>query len=204
VKLSESAHRQLSSLGVDIVTSDPVTACSFDGLSLKSGARIESATIVWGAGVMASPAAKWLKSPADKAGRVIVSAGLTLPDHRNVFVIGDTASVTDAAGRLVPGVAPAAKQMGKFAAKAILADMVGRTVPPFVYKDYGNLATIGRKAAVADFGRLKLTGFPAWLVWGLVHIGFLIGFRNRFTVMLDWFWSYVTYSRGARLITGGK
>jgi NADH:ubiquinone reductase (H+-translocating) len=200
--LSKSAESQLRKLGVEILTGDPVVQCDKSGIVLKSGKTIETATIMWGAGVMASPAAKWLKAAADKAGRVVTGSDLKLMGHDNVFVIGDTASVTDATGRTVPGVAPAAKQMGKYVAHAIIASVAGKSQPPFVYKDYGNLATIGRKAAVADFGRVKLTGYPAWLLWGLIHVGFLIGFRNRLTVMLDWAWSYLTFSRGARLITG--
>jgi NADH dehydrogenase len=151
---------------------------------------------------MASPAAQWLGASADKAGRVRVGCDLKLEGAGNVFVIGDTAAVTDGAGRLVPGVAPAAKQMGKHAAKAIVADIGKKRCKPFVYRDYGSLATIGRKAAVADFGKFTLSGFPAWIMWSVVHVGFLIGFRNRFTVMLDWAWAYFTHSRGARLITG--
>ena len=201
-KLSASAEAQLTKLGVEVVTGDAVVACHDEGLALKSGKTISAATIVWGAGVMASPAAKWLKAAPDRAGRVVVGPDLKLPGRSNVFAIGDTASVTDRSGRLVPGVAPAAKQMGKHAALAISAAMAGKTMPGFQYRDYGNLATIGRKAAVADFGRLQLRGFAAWLVWGLVHVGFLIGFRNRMTVMLDWAWSYFTYGRGARLIIG--
>lgn len=201
--LSASAETQLRKLGVEIITGDPVIECDKSSVKLKSGMTIETATIMWGAGVMASPAAKWLKADADRAGRIVTGSDLKLPGRDDIFVIGDTASVTDAAGHVVPGVAPAAKQMGNHAAKSILAAMAGKSQLPFTYKNYGNLATIGRKSAVADFGRFHLTGFPAWLVWGLVHVGFLIGFRNRATVMLDWAWSYFTYSRGARLITGG-
>jgi NADH dehydrogenase len=200
--LSASAEGQLRRLGVEVVKSDAVTHCGGAGLTLASGRQIAAATVVWSAGVMASPAARWLKAPADRAGRVSVGADLRLPGHDGIFVIGDTAAVTDANGRCVPGVAPAAKQMGRHAAKAIAAALAGRDVAPFAYRDYGNLATIGRSAAVADFGRLRLSGLPAWLLWSIVHVGFLIGFRNRFTVMLDWAWSYVTYGRGARLITG--
>lgn len=200
--LSKSAAAQLCKLGVEVLTGDPVVQCDANGISLKSGKAIETATIMWGAGVMASPAAKWLKTRADRAGRIVAGPDLKLLGHGNVFVIGDTASVTDATGRVVPGVAPAAKQMGKYVASAIVASVAGKSQPPFTYRNYGNLATIGRKAAVADFGRVRLTGFPAWLLWGLVHVGFLIGFRNRLTVMLDWTWSYLTFSRGARLITG--
>jgi NADH:ubiquinone reductase (H+-translocating) len=201
-KLSSSAEAQLRKLKVEILKGDPVINCDGDGVTLKSGNRIEAATIIWSAGVMASPAANWLKAKADRAGRIVIGADLKLPGHDNIFVIGDTASVTDAAGHAVPGVAPAAKQMGKYAAKAIMAAITNKTHAPFTYRNYGNLATIGRKSAIADFGSFHLTGYPAWLAWGLVHIGFLIGFRNRITVMLDWMWSYLTYGRGARLITG--
>ena len=200
--LSAAAVAALDKLGVEVFTGNPVTACDAEGLTLRDGTRIETAAIIWGAGVMASPAAKWLKAEADGAGRILVDPSLTVPGQPDVFVIGDTAAVTDALGRRVPGVAPAAKQMGIHAAKAILADLAGRPRPGFIYRNYGNLATIGRKAAVADFGRFTLKGFPAWLVWGLVHVGFLIGYRNRLTVMLDWIWSYLTFNRGARLITG--
>jgi NADH dehydrogenase len=192
----------LRKLGVDVLTGDPVTKVEEAGVTLRSGHLIETATVLWSAGVMASPAAKWLKSESDKAGRVRVGPDLKLPGRPNVFVIGDTASASDATGHVVPGVAPAAKQMGKYVATSVLDEIAGRPIRPFIYKNYGNLATIGRKAAVADFGRVNLTGLPAWLVWGLVHVGFLIGFRNRTTVMLDWAWSYLTYNRGARLITG--
>ncbi len=200
--LSASAEAQLTRLGVEVITGDAVTQCDAAGLTLRSGKRIDANTIVWGAGVMASPAAKWLKAKPDRAGRVEVDATLRISGHPNIYVIGDTASVTDARGKRVPGVAPAAKQMGRHAAQSILAALKHSHIEPFVYRDYGNLATIGRNSAVADFGRLQLTGFPAWAVWSLVHIGFLIGFRNRLSVMLDWAWAYVTHSRGARLITG--
>ncbi|MGE3830727.1 MAG: NAD(P)/FAD-dependent oxidoreductase [Parvibaculaceae bacterium] len=202
--LSQSAHRQLEKLGAVIMLGKPVVNCDADGITLADGTRIEAATIIWAAGVMASPAAKWLKVPADRAGRVVIGADLRLAGHPSVFVIGDTASAVDAAGVTVPSVAPAAKQMGRYAADAIMADMAGRTIRAFTYRNYGNLATIGRKAAVADFGRLRVSGFPAWLLWSLAHIWFLIGFRNRLTVFLDWMWAYVTYQRGARLITGGE
>ncbi|MFN0193926.1 MAG: NAD(P)/FAD-dependent oxidoreductase [Aestuariivirga sp.] len=201
-ELSASAENQLRKLGVEFIKGDAVTACDEAGLALASGTKIETSTIIWAAGVMASPAAKWLKAKSDRAGRVEVSAQLKLEGRSNIFVIGDTAAVKDGAGRLVPGVAPAAKQMGRYVAKAIVAELKGGSSDSFVYKDYGSLATIGRKAAVADFGRFKLSGFSAWIMWSIVHLGFLIGFRNRFTVMLDWAWAYITHNRGARLITG--
>jgi NADH dehydrogenase len=200
--LSASAEAQLKRLKVEVLKGDPVVACSDSGVTLKSGRMIPTEMIVWGAGVMASPAARWLRSEADRAGRVVIGPGLRLPGHPRIFVIGDTASVTDSAGTTVPGVAPAAKQMGEYTARAIRAALAGKTCPPFRYRNYGNLATIGRGSAVADFGRIRLTGSLAWAVWGVVHIGFLIGFRNRLTVLLDWAWSYFFFTRGARLITG--
>jgi NADH:ubiquinone reductase (H+-translocating) len=201
--LSHSAKRQLEKLGAVVELGKAVVNCDADGITLADGTRVVAATLIWAAGVMASPAAKWLKVPADRAGRLVIGADLRLAGHPSVFVIGDTASVIDAAGVTMPGVAPVAKQMGRYAADAIIADIKGRAIPAFTYRNYGNLATIGRKAAVADFGRFRLSGFPAWLLWSLAHIWFLIGFRNRLTVFLDWMWAYVTYQRGARLITGG-
>jgi NADH:quinone reductase (non-electrogenic) len=202
--LSSSAERQLARLGVTVITGNAVTACDAEGLTLDGNVRIPAATVLWAAGVMASPAAQWLKIPADRAGRARIDATLHLPDRPDIFVLGDTALVTDAMGRLVPGVAPAAKQMGRHVAKSILRQMKGEATPVFVYSDYGNLATIGRKSAVADFGRFGLSGFPAWLLWSFAHVWFLVGFRNRLTVFIDWIWSYVTYQRGARLITGSE
>jgi NADH dehydrogenase len=202
--LSLSAERQLAGLGVELIKDEAVVAVDKNGITLKNGRRIEAGTLIWAAGVEASPAAKWLNVPADRAGRVIVDADLRLPGDPRVFVIGDTAAVTDAAGRVAPGIAPAAKQMGRFAAQEIIAALAGKTPKNFTYRDYGNLATIGRKAAVADFGRFRLSGFLAWLLWSFAHIWFLIGFRNRFTVFFDWMWAYVSYQRSARLITGSE
>ncbi|MCA1490606.1 NAD(P)/FAD-dependent oxidoreductase [Ensifer sp. NBAIM29] len=200
--LSKKAQRQLEKLGVEVVCGNAVADCDESGVRLANGTEIGSACVVWAAGVMASLAAKWIGAPADRAGRVLVNARLNPPGHGEIFVIGDTASVVDGAGRPVPGVAPAAKQMGRYAARAIFDDMAGRQSAPFRYRDYGNLATIGRKAAVADFGRARLSGYPAWLVWNFAHLWFLVGFRNRLVVFLDWAVAYFRNDRAARLITG--
>jgi len=200
--LSQKAMQQLERLGVEVMLRSAVTACDAEGLTLSGGERILTSSIVWAAGVMASPAAKWLGEASDRAGRVPIGPDLSLIDDPTIFVIGDTAAVTDAKGQVVPGVAPAAKQMGRYAAKVISNRLAGRSTAPFVYHDYGNLATIGRKAAVADFGRIRLSGLPAWLAWSFAHIWFLIGFRNRLFVLIDWAWAYFTYDRSARLITG--
>ncbi|WP_027998748.1 NAD(P)/FAD-dependent oxidoreductase [Sinorhizobium arboris] len=200
--LSRKAQRQLESLGVELLLGNAVAGCDDSGVRLADGTEIGSACILWAAGVVASRAAKWIAAAADRAGRVLVDERLNPPGHDEIFVIGDTASVADAAGRPVPGVAPAAKQMGRYAARAILGDMAGRQSAPFRYRDYGNLATIGRKAAVADFGRARLSGYPAWLVWNFAHLWFLVGFRNRLVVFLDWALAYVRNDRAARLITG--
>jgi NADH dehydrogenase len=166
-------------------------------------ARIESRCVIWAAGVQASPAARWLNIGADRAGRAIVDAQLRAPGHHNVFVVGDCAAATDEAGRALPGVAPVAKQQGVYAAHAIAAAARGKTwSKPFRYSDYGNLATVGRKTAVADFRGVHFKGFVGWLIWSAAHVYFLIGFRNRIAVTLDWLWSYLTFERGARLITG--
>lgn len=199
--LSASAKRQLEKLGVEVSLGHPVTHCDKAGITLADGHSIASACVLWAAGVQASGGAKWLKAKADRTGRVIVNDDLTLPGHPEIFVIGDTALVKGKDGQLVPGVAAAAKQMGKYVGKAITARISGRGADPFQYKDYGNLATIGRKAAVADFGRIRLTGYTAWLLWSFAHLWFLVGFRNRIIVFLDWAWSYATFDRGARLIT---
>jgi len=201
-ELSEKAMRQLERLGVEVMLRNAVTACDEDGLTLSGGERIACSSIVWAAGVMASPAAKWLGETTDRAGRVPIGPDLALTDDPAIFVIGDTAAVTDAKGQVVPGVAPAAKQMGRYVAKVIRNRLAGRSTPAFVYRDWGNLATIGRKAAVADFGYIRLSGLLAWLAWSFAHIWFLIGFRNRLLVLVDWAWAYFTYDRGARLITG--
>ena len=201
-KLSAIAKRSLERLGVEVRLGAPVAACDAQGVEL-SGERIPSQCVIWAAGVMASPAAKWLDVERDRAGRAKVGADLSVPGHPEVFVIGDTASVLDAGGKPVPGIAPAAKQMGRYVADLIRARVAGKSQSQaFRYKHLGNLATIGRKVAVADFGRVRLRGRLAWLLWGIVHIFFLIGFRNRVAVLIDWLWAYVTFQRGSRLITG--
>ena len=199
--LSASAKRELERLGVEVHLGHAVTQCDENGVMLADGETIASSCVLWAAGVQASRAAKWLDVEADRAGRVIVGDDLSVPGHPDVFVIGDTALVKGADGKPVPGVAAAAKQMGKYMARLIKARLAGRSIGPFRYADYGNLATIGRKAAVADFGRLHLSGFIAWLLWSFAHLWFLVGFRNRIIVFLDWAWAYATFDRGARLIT---
>jgi NADH dehydrogenase len=155
-------------------------------------------TAVWAAGVEASPAAQWLGARSDRSGRVFVDSDLFVPGYANIFAIGDTASCGDGHGGTLAGVAPVAKQQGRYVADRIL----GRARGPFRYRDYGNLATIGRRRAVADFGRIRLSGFPAWLIWCVAHIWFLVGFRSRLSVTLNWAWNYFTFARSARLITG--
>ncbi|MEJ0024793.1 MAG: NAD(P)/FAD-dependent oxidoreductase [Rhizomicrobium sp.] len=203
-ELSTDARERLERLGVTVRLGQPVTTCDADG-AVIGGERLAARTIVWAAGVAASPAARWLGVTADRAGRAIVGAALSVPGHENVFVIGDTASIKNPNGAAVPGLAAAAKQQGAYVAGVIAATVRGRRRPkPFVYANLGNLATIGRNAAVIDFGRVKLTGFPAWLFWSLAHIYFLIGFRNRLVAILDWLWTYLTFERGARLITNER
>jgi NADH dehydrogenase len=199
--LSEAAARALARLGVEVRLGARVTHCSADG-AVVGDEPIASLTLIWAAGVAASPAANWLGLEPGRSDRVPVGADLSLPGHPEIFVIGDTAQAMGAHGPL-PGVAPVAKQQGAYVARVIAARLSGKPPPgPFRYRDFGNLATIGRRAAVVDFGRLRLTGRLAWLVWGVAHIYFLIGFRNRMAVATDWLWSYLTYQRGARLITG--
>jgi NADH dehydrogenase len=201
--LSHSAERQLRRLGVEVMVNAMVTNITHDHVGIGSE-RIPSAVTLWSAGVAASSLGRKLGVPTDRAGRVLVDPGLTIPGYPNVFVIGDLASVKQKNGSLVPGVAPAAIQMGKFAGKTVLEDLEGKPRKHFEYWDKGSLATIGRAAAVADLGRLHLSGFIAWLSWLFVHVFFLIGFKNRVLVMLEWAWSYFTFQRGARLITGNS
>jgi NADH dehydrogenase len=198
--LSKKALDQLVRLGVEAKLGAAVTAIDGEGVSLGSE-RIASHTVIWAAGVAASPLARTLGAPLDRAGRVLVEPDLSIPGHPEVFVVGDLAFV-EHEGKLVPGVAPAAMQGGRYAALRIIDGLKGRATKPFRYIDKGMLATIGRASAVGEIGALHLSGFPAWLGWLLIHIFFLIGFRNRFFVMGEWGWIYFTYERGARLITG--
>jgi NADH dehydrogenase len=200
--LSAVAKRALEKLGVEVRLGIRVSRCDAEGV-IVADERIEADTIIWAAGVMASPAAKWLGAETDHAGRVIVGPELSLHDHPEIFVIGDTALAKAADGKPLPGIAPVAKQQGAYVARLISARVRGRPAPPpFQHRHLGAMATIGRKTAVADFGKFRLSGFIAWLLWGLVHVYFLVGFRNRLAVMMGWLWAYVTFSRGARLITG--
>jgi NADH dehydrogenase len=199
--LSEAARRSLESLGVEVRLGAAVTDCSCEGVRL-GGDFIPSRTIIWAAGVMASPAGRWLGAETDRAGRVKVRPDLSVPGHPEVFVIGDTAAIMDAAGTPLPGVAPVAKQQGQYVARTLIVRHLGRVADAFRYRDFGALATIGRSRAVAQFSRLKLSGFLAWVLWSVAHVYFLIGFRNRFVVALNWAWSYITFQRGSRLITG--
>lgn len=203
-QLSEVSAQSLRTLGVEVLTKSRVEKVDADG-ALVSGQRIGSRTVFWAAGVMASPAAQWLKTDADSAGRLKVGPDLSVPSLPNVFAVGDTALSEAWDGKPVPGLAPAAKQQGAYVAGAIKARLEGRTgLPPFRYRHLGNLATIGRQAAVVDFGWFKLSGALAWWLWGVAHMFFLVDPRKRLSVAIEWFWAYLTYKRGTRLITGGK
>ncbi len=198
--LSDYARRSLQNMGVEVELNRKVTGCNADGVTLDDG-HIEAATVIWAAGVVASPAATWIGAEHDRAGRIKVNPDLTVPGHPDIFAAGDTASVADRDGKPVPGIAPAAKQMGRYVGQVIAARVQGKPSPsPFTYHHLGELAAIGRKSAVVKLGILQLTGFPGWLFWSAVHIYFLIGLRNRFVVALNWLWSYLTFQRGARLI----
>ncbi len=197
--LSDYIRHTLAKKGVEVVTSTRVMSCDAHGVELEHG-RLDADTIIWAAGVVASPAARWLDAQHDRAGRVKVGPDLSVPTHPNVFVVGDTAAVTDQPG--IPGTAPPAKQMGRYVGRLIDARMTGGPLPPpFRYRHMGDLATIGRQAAVVKLGRFELTGFLGWLFWSVVHIYFLIEARDRFIVAFTWLWDYVTFQRGARLIT---
>ncbi len=200
--LSAAAQTALERLHVNVRLGQPVSRCDENGVTIGDE-HLPAATIVWAAGVAASPAAKWLGEEPDRVGRVVVGPDLALPGAPEIFVVGDTAHAAGQDGAPLPGLAPVAKQQGAYVARVLRARIAGRRAPPpFRYRNWGTMATIGRRAAVADFGWLRLDGTLAWLMWGLIHISFLIGFRNRLIVMLDWMWSYVTFQSGARLITG--
>lgn len=199
--LSEKARRSLEQLGVEVRLGAGVTDLDGEGVSVGPE-RIETRTIVWAAGVKSSPAGAWLRAETDQAGRVKVEADLSVPGLKDVFVIGDAANVRGADGKPLPGVAPVAKQQGQYIAALLRARIGGKPAAPFRYWDFGSLATIGRKRAVAQIGRFKLSGFLAWILWSVAHIYFLIGFRNRLVVAMNWAWNYMTFQRGTRLITG--
>jgi NADH dehydrogenase len=204
-ELSASAERQLKALGVEVRTDTKVKSISQGRVDLESGETIFAENIIWAAGVSASPLTAKLGVELDRAGRVKVNADLSVPGHPEVFVIGDMALVLGADGKPVPGVSPAAMQMAKHVARLIERELMpGKksSRPPFQYRDKGSMATIGRSAAVAKMGRLEFSGFPAWLAWLGVHLIFLIGFRNKLAVLLQWAYAYFTYKRGARIIIG--
>jgi len=192
--LSEKARLQLERLGVTVWLGKRVTAVDAEGVTLGAD-RIAARTVLWAAGVTSSPLGRSLGAPVDRAGRVQVEPDLTVPGHPEIHVVGDLAALED-----VPGIAPAAKQMGRHAARNIMLSLKGMPTRPFRYRDYGQLATIGRNAAVAMIGKLHFSGYPAWLLWLLAHVYFLINFRNRLTVLIDWAWAYWTFARAARIV----
>ena len=202
--LSAYAQRSLESLGVEVMLGQAVTECSADGVVYDDGKRLQAKTLIWAAGVRASPAAEWLDAAADRAGRLQVLPDLTIPGHPDIFAIGDTVVIAGPDGKPVPGIAPAAKQQGRYVAELIKARLRGGQLPPFSYKHAGSLAQIGKRKAVIDFGRFKLRGALAWWIWGIAHIYFLIGLRHRLSVALSWLWVYARDQRVARLITQGS
>jgi NADH dehydrogenase len=199
--LADYVRDTLTQKGVEVMTGTRVTRCDVRGVDLEQG-RIDASTIIWAAGVIASPAARWLDAEHDRAGRVKVGPDLSVSGHPEIFAIGDTAAAIDGAGQALPGIAPAAKQMGRYVGRLIAGRIAGAAAPaPFRYRHQGDLAAIGRRAAVVKLGRLELKGFLAWLFWSVIHIFFLIEIRDRFIVAFTWLWDYVTFQRGARLIT---
>jgi NADH:ubiquinone reductase (H+-translocating) len=201
--LSAYAQASLEKVGVEVVLGQPVTEIDRDGV-VYGGQRLNAKTMIWAAGVRASPAAEWLNAPTDRAGRVQVEPDLTVPSHADVFAIGDTVTISAWDGKPVPGIAPAAKQQGRYVAETIKARLRGEKLPPFRYRHAGSLAQIGKRLAVIDFGRVKLRGAIAWWIWGIAHIYFLIGLRHRLAVALTWLWIYARDQRAARLITQGS
>jgi NADH:ubiquinone reductase (H+-translocating) len=202
-ELSAYAQASLERIDVEVMLGKPVTECSADGV-VFGGTRLETRTIIWAAGVRASPAAEWLSAPCDRAGRLQVEPDLTVPGHPDIFAIGDTVTIAAWNGQPVPGIAPAAKQQGRYVAQTIKARLAGAAAAPFRYKHAGSLAQIGKRLAVIDFGRIKLRGAIAWWIWGIAHIYFLIGIRHRLSVALSWLWNYARDQRTARLITQGS
>ncbi|HTW33961.1 MAG TPA: NAD(P)/FAD-dependent oxidoreductase [Rhizomicrobium sp.] len=202
--LSGDAKRRLEKLGVEVRLDAAVTDVNAEFVE-AGGARIDARTVIWAAGIQASPAGAWLGAKCDRAGRILVNPDLSVPDHPEVFAIGDTAAAFDKAGNPLPGMAPVAKQQGVYVAELIRQRVRGRTsVRPFRYRNYGNFAAIGRRAAVIDLGWIHMRGLIAWILWSFAHIYFLIGFRNRMIVAVQWLWAYFTFQRGARLIVGRR
>jgi NADH dehydrogenase len=201
--LSAYAQRSLENIGVEVVLGQAVTECSADHV-IYGGHRLDTTTIIWAAGVRASPAAEWLDASADRAGRLQVLPDLTVSGHPDIFAIGDTIAINGPDGKPVPGIAPAAKQQGRYVADSIKARLRGGKIAAFHYKHAGSLAQIGKRKAVIDFGRFKLRGTIAWWIWGIAHIYFLIGLRHRLSVALSWLWIYMRDQRAARLITQGS
>jgi len=202
--LSAYAQRALERLGVEVELNQPVSECSADHV-VFGGRTLETRTVIWAAGVMASPAAEWLHAPSDRTGRLMVLPNLTVPGHSEIFAIGDTVTIAGPDGKPVPGIAPAAKQEGRYVAMVVRRRLRGDTaIPEFHYRHAGSLATIGKRLAVIDFGRIKLRGALAWWIWGFAHIYFLIGLRNRLNVILNWLWIHLRDQRSGRLITQGR
>jgi NADH dehydrogenase len=202
--LSAYARRSLEGLGVEVVLGQAVSNCDAEGV-VYGDSRLAASTVIWAAGVQASPAAAWLHAPADRSGRLLVQPDLTVPGHPEIFAVGDTISIAGPDGKPVPGIAPAAKQEGRFVARVIRARLAGEAAPgPFRYKHAGSLAQIGNRLAITDFGWLKLRGAIAWWIWGIAHIYFLIGVRSRLAVAISWLWILMRNQRSARLITQGR
>jgi NADH dehydrogenase len=201
--LSAYAQRALESIGVEVVLGQAVTECSADGV-VYGDHSLQAKTLIWAAGVRASPAAEWLGAASDRAGRLQVQPDLTVPGHPDIFAIGDTVVIADPDGKPVPGIAPAAKQQGRYVADCIKKRLRGETSAPFRYQHAGSLAQIGKRKAVIDFGSIKLRGTIAWWIWGIAHIYFLIGLRNRLSVAMSWLWIHARDQRAARLITQGS
>ena len=202
--LSAYAQRSLEEFGVEVFLGKAVSECTADGV-VYGGKKLEAKTILWAAGVRASPAAEWLGAPSDRAGRLAVANDLTVPGHPDIFAVGDTVAISAPDGSPVPGIAPAAKQQARYIADVIKARLSGKAAPgPFRYKHDGSLAQIGKRRAVIDFGWMKMRGALAWWIWGIAHIYFLIGVRNRLSVAISWWWIYTRDQRSARLITQGR